>query len=169
MSGEYIHIGKIVKTQGRWGDLRVFPLTDYPERFLEMQTVKISHQGQIKEYHLEAASLYKKYVIVKLKEVPDMNAAEALKGGLMVVSRDELVPLPEGSYYIFDLIGLTVCDFCGERLGTLSDVLKTGANDVYVVETGGKPLLLPALKQVILKIDLPGRKMVVQPPEGLSD
>ena len=169
MSGDYIHIGKIVNTQGRWGALRVFPLTDYPERFLDMESVKIDLNGRLREYQIEDASFHKKYVIIKLKGIPDMNAAQALKGGIVVVGRDELVPLPEGSYYIFDLIGMSVYDLCGERLGALSDVLKTGANDVYVIETGGKPLLLPALKQVVLHIDLKGKKMVVQAPEGLTD
>lgn len=169
MTTGQISIGKIVNTQGNRGALRILPLTDYPERFLKMTAVKVAINEQIKELNIEEAFYHKKFVIIKFKGVSDMNEALALKGGILVVERDELTPLPQGSYYIFDLIGLEVVDLLGDRLGVLTDVLQTGSNDVYVVETGGKLLLLPALKQVILNIDIEGNRMVVQIPEGLND
>ncbi|MCL2766393.1 MAG: ribosome maturation factor RimM [Peptococcaceae bacterium] len=167
MATELIRIGKIVNTQGNRGALRILPLTDYPQRFNKMTTVKIEINGQISELNTEEVFFHKKFVIIKFKEIPDMNAALSLKGGFLVVDREELTPLPKGSYYIFDLIGIVVVDLCGERLGILTDVIQTGSNDVYVVETDNKPLLLPALKQVILNIDIEGKRMVVQVPEGL--
>jgi 16S rRNA processing protein RimM len=169
MTEEYIRIGKILNTQGNRGALRILPLTDYPERFQETGRVLVSINGSRREYHIEEAYPHKKFIIVKFKEVEDMDAAVKLKGGLLEVTRDELVSLPQDSYYIFDIIGLTVDAPGGERLGEITDVLQTGANDVYVVETGGKPLLIPALKQVVKEIDLAGRRMVVELPEGLVE
>lgn len=169
MAEEYIRIGKILNTQGHRGAVRVLPLTDYPERFTKMRRVLISIKGSRREYSIEEAYPHKKFFIVKFKEVADMNAAEELKGGLLEVARDQLVPLPEDSFYIFDIVGLGVYDPGGQRLGEITEVIQTGANDVYVVETGGRPLLIPALKQVVREIDLTGGRMVVELPEGLVD
>lgn len=169
MTEEYIRIGKILNTQGNRGALRILPLTDYPERFQKKGRVLVSVNGSRREFQIEEAYPHKKFFIVKFKEVEDMNAAEKLKGGLLEVTRGELVSLPKDSYYIFDIIGLKVDAPGGERLGEITDVIQTGANDVYVVETGGKPILIPALKQVVKEIDLAGGRMVVELPEGLVE
>ncbi|MCL6559639.1 MAG: ribosome maturation factor RimM [Firmicutes bacterium] len=167
MNENLITIGKIVNTQGHRGAVRVLPLTDFPERFAAMDRIRVTLKDGKKEFRIEPAQPYKKFIIMKFKEIPDMNAAETLKGGILQVPREELVALPEGNYYIFDIVGLTVYDSLGGRLGEVTDVLQTGSNDVYVVETGGKPLLVPALKQVVKEIDPAGRRMVVDLPEGL--
>jgi len=169
MVEKYIRIGKILGTQGNRGALRVLPLTDYPERFQQMATVRVLINGLIRELSIEEMYFYKKYIIIKFKEIEDMNAANKLKGGFLVVTRSELVPLPEGSFYIFDLIGVDVFDLSGRRLGNITDIIQTGANDVYVVETEARPVLIPALKQVVKEIDLDRRRVVVQMPEGLED
>jgi 16S rRNA processing protein RimM len=116
--------------------------------------------------NIEESVPRQKYVIIKFKEVPDMNAAEEIKGGILEITREELHPLPENTYYIFDIIGLNVRDLNRGSLGRISDVLQTGSNDVYVVETGARPVLIPALKQVVKEIDLPSRSMVVDLPGG---
>lgn len=169
MTEEFIAIGKIVNTQGRRGAVRVFPLTDYPERFKDTSRVWVSIKGARQQLSIGEAALYKNYVIIEFKEITDMKDAEALKGGILEVPRGELVALPEDNYYIFDIVGLQVYDAGGDLLGKITDVLHTGANDVYVVETGGKPLLIPALKQVVREIDLDSRRMVVELPKGLVD
>lgn len=158
----YIRIGKILSTQGNRGALRVLPLTDFPERFQKMTRVQVSINDLLRELNIEDAHFHKKYVIIKFKEIQDMNAACDLKGGYLVVTRDELMPLPKDNFYIFDLIGVEVFETDGSRLGIITDIIKTGSNDVYVVETGAKPLLIPALKQVVQEIDLDGRRMVVR-------
>ena len=164
---QYITVGKIVNTQGNRGELRIYPLTDFPERFLAMEKVLVELQGKTQYYHIETARLYKKFVIIKFRETADMTAAEKLKGGLLKVTREELVDLPGDSYYIFDLIGLKVFNEAGSCLGTLEDIIQTGANDVYVVSREDGPLLLvPALKSVVREIDLPGKRMVVEMPEA---
>lgn len=162
---QYITVGKIVNTQGNRGELRIYPLTDFPERFLDMEKILVELQGKAQYYHIEAARLYKKFVIIRFREAADMTSAEKLKGGLLKVTREELVNLPGDSYYIFDLIGLQVFNGAGDALGTLEDVIHTGANDVYVVAREGvPPLLVPALKSVVREIDLPGKRMVVEMP-----
>lgn len=169
MTEEYICIGKILKAQGHRGAVRVLPLTDYPERFQKMSRVRVSVKGTKRDFSIEEVYPHKNFYIIKFKEVTDMDAAEDLRGGVLEITRDELVPLPEGSFYIFDIVGLKVYDTGGACLGEINDVLQTGANDVYVVDTGGKPLLIPALKQVVREVDLSGRRMVVELPEGLVD
>lgn len=165
---QYITIGKILGTYGNKGWVRVLPLTDFPERFLTMNKVLLFQNNQLREYNLLAARKYKQFITILFKEAPDMNAAVALKGALLQISREQLIKLPKGSYYIFDLIGIHVYTTDLEFLGELKDVLKTGANDVYVVENKeGRSLLIPALKQVVNDIDLNARRMVVQLPKGL--
>lgn len=166
MANELISVGKIIKTQGNRGELRVYPLTDFPERFLRMKRVMVDLNGESRYYHMESARLYKQFIIIKFKETPDMTAAEKLRGGLLKITRDELTELPRDSFYIFDLVGMSVFDLEGSFLGVLEDVIHTGANDVYVVSReGAAPLLIPALKSVVKEIDVPGRRMVVEMPE----
>jgi len=169
VSDEFIVIGKILKTQGNRGAVRVLPLTDFPERFKELEKINVSIKGGRLIMDIEEAMPHQKYIVVKFKDINDMNAAEAIKGGVLEITRAQLTPLPEGSYYIFDIVGLSVYGSGGERFGEITEVLQTGANDVYIVDTGGKPLLIPALRQVVKEIDLTGRRMVVDLPEGLMD
>lgn len=169
MAEDYIVVGKILNTHGRDGAVRVLPLTDYPQRFKVKSRVYVSLKGSRKLMSIEGYFPHQKYVIIKFEEIPDMNTAEKIKGGILEITRDELFPLPENTYYIFDIIGLTVSDKKRGSLGTITEVLQTGANDVYVVGTGARPLLVPAIKQVVKEIDLPGRLMLVDLPDGLAD
>lgn len=165
---ELITIGKIVNTHGYRGWVRVIPLTDFPERFFQMDRVLVALGKTFREYEIEQARPYKQFILLKFKEVPDMNAAAALKGALLQVSRRQLVKLPADTYYIFDLLGMKVYTTGQEYLGEIKDVIQTGANDVYVVESGqGQPLLIPALKQVVKEVDLERRQMRVDLPAGL--
>lgn len=194
MSEQMITIGKITGTQGNKGLVRVYPLTDYPERFFSMPQVTLLLAGRRFTYHISEARAYKKFILLKFVEAPDMTAAEKLKGALLQVPRSQLVPLPADTFYIFDIIGLAVYDTVDRFLGRVSDVIQTGANDVYVVERGvvdqpaggaaddsaakqklgapvraPAPLLIPALKSVIKQIDLEARRMLVELPPGLED
>ncbi|MGI6491636.1 MAG: 16S rRNA processing protein RimM [Peptococcaceae bacterium] len=171
MSNEFIRIGKILKSQGHRGAVRVLPLTDFPDRFLDMKLarVRVPDGYKVIEYTIEDVRPHGKFMTIKFKEINDMDMADRLRGSYIEVSRQELVPLQEDSYYIFDIVGLSVYDAAENYLGKITDVLQTGANDVYVVETGGKPLLLPALKGVVREVDLQGGRMLVDLPEGLAD
>jgi len=168
---EYINIGKIVGIFGNLGQVRIFPLTDFPERFLTMKEVLILSHGERKAFQIKKAYSYKKYMIIQFEEVTDMNTAESLKGAFLQITRQELTLLPEDSFYIFDLIGLEVFNEEGSHLGIIEDVIQTGANDVYVVSSSEKkrPLLIPALKQVVRQVDLKNQRMVVELLPGLDE
>ncbi|MBO8137729.1 MAG: ribosome maturation factor RimM [Desulfotomaculum sp.] len=170
MEQDYITIGEIVNTHGIRGEVRLIPLTDFPDRFKELDEVSVYINEQRYTYHVEKSRRHKQFIVVKFKEIDNINDAEKLKGGLMQITREQLMPLPKDSYYIFEIVGLDVYDENGEKLGQVKNVLKTGANDVYVVKPlHGRDILVPALKKVVKKIDLEANRMVVELPEGLLD
>lgn len=163
-STDFVTIGTIVTPHGVRGDVRIIPQTDFPDRFFDMETCYI--EGKL--YHITGARYHKKFIILTFAEVKDRNAAELIVRKDIEVPREELVDLPEGQYYIFDMIGLTVVDTEGKVLGTLKEVLQPGANDVYVVEQEGQQdLLLPVIKSVILDIDMENKRVTVDPPEWM--
>lgn len=168
MTEQYITVGEIVNTQGVRGEVRVLPTTDFPERFVQDKKITLFLKGQRSDYTIEKVWPHKKFIIIKFAETPDMTAAEKLKGGLLQVTPEELMPLPEGNYYIFQIVGLRVMDENGQELGKIVQVIQTGANDVYVVKREeGKDILIPAIRSVVKKIDVSGGKMEVELPEGL--
>lgn len=170
MTEQYITIGEIVNTQGIKGEVRVLPLTDFPERFNQMDEVIIDTNGNHTVYQIDSVRYHKKFVIIKFKQLSNMNEAEKLKGSLLKITRDQLMPLVEGHYYIFEIIGLDVFDEAGTKLGKVKQVLQTGANDVYVIKASqGKDILIPALKTVVKEINTEANRMVVELPEGLLD
>lgn len=155
-----ITIGKAVAPHGVRGDVRVVPLTDFPDRFLKLKEVRLD-DGRV--LAVEAAKHHKQFVLLKFRGLDDRTAVEPLRGRLLQVGRADLVALPAGHYYIFDIIGLQVFDEDGASLGKITDVLATGANDVYIADREGQPpLLIPALKDVVRLIDIPGGRMVVK-------
>lgn len=166
----YIAIGKIVNTQGHRGELRVIPTTDFPERFKTMSRVQVNQNGQLVILEIEKAYPHKSFFILKFQGIDDMNSAEKLKGCYLLIPKDELMPLPDNTFYIFDIIGLKVFTTGGRYLGMITDVQQTGANDIYLIGRESKtPLMVPALKQVVLEVDLAAGKMIVELPAGLED
>ncbi|RJX17596.1 MAG: 16S rRNA processing protein RimM [Ammonifex sp.] len=164
----FITIGEIVAPHGYRGAVRVLPLTDFPQRFLTMATATVNNGKKKETYTIERADRHKQFILLKFNEIKDLDAAERLRGAFIEVPREEVVPLPPGRYYIFDVIGLKVWSEDGTYLGELNDVFQTGANDVYSILTAdGKEILIPALKEVVKMIDIPGGRMVVKLPEGL--
>ncbi|MFZ5754198.1 MAG: ribosome maturation factor RimM [Bacillota bacterium] len=165
----YIKIGQIVNTHGHRGELKVYPLSDDPQRFYELEHVYIKRNDEYMEYHVHSVRLHQNVVIIALREIPDMNEGEKMKGLYLELPVGELRPLPPGHYYHFQIVGLEVYE--GEYyLGKVEEILETGSNDVYVVKKERqKPIYLPALKEVIKKIDLDSGKMEVQIPPGLLE
>ena len=159
----HIVIGKIGAPHGVHGEMRVIPLTDFPERF---QTLSQVYAGD-ELMDVEDCWYHKQFVIMKLKQCPHREAAAELTGRLLYVDKADAMPLEEGEYYTFDIIGLEVFDLEGNSLGHITEVLKTGSNDVYVASRKGqaKQLMIPALKAVVKEIDVPGCRMVVDMPE----
>jgi len=167
---QYVTIGKIVNTQGHRGEVRLIPLTDFPERFESMDKALLELNGQTMQMKIERTYPHKKFIIIKFAGIDDMNAAERLKSATMLIPKEELMPLPEDTFYIFDIVGMEVFTEDGRWLGQVKDVLQTGANDVFIVEGAtARPLLIPALKKVICQVDMGQKKMTVCLPEGLED
>ena len=159
-------IGQIVAPHGVRGDVRIYPDTDFPKRFLKMKYGYING----KKYEVESARLHKRVVLMKFVGVDDRNAAELLVKKDLQVPREDLVPLQKGQHYIYDILGSAVYDLQDHELGKLTDVLRTGSNDVYVVTADdGKETLLAAIPDVIKSIDEGEKKIVVDPPEWVDE
>ena len=163
---DLITIGKIVAPHGVRGDVRILPLTDFPDRFQDLKAAFVDDVGQLE---LESARQHNKMILLKFSTINSMNDAERLRGKLIKIGRQDLIKLPEDQYYIFDIIGLTVVTEDGAELGRITDVLQPGSNDVYVIEQQGKQdLLIPAIKDVVKKIDIAGKQMVVKLQEEME-
>jgi len=167
---DLIKIGKIVGTHGYKGTVKVEPLTDFPQRFKEMQSIKISQGNRLNELSVENCSFHKGHILIKFKGIDGMEDASKFRNAYLNVEADELYPLPEGHYYHFQLIGMGVYDTEKGYLGNLTDILETGANDVYVVKTQlYGDVLIPAIKNVIQKVDLAQNRIDVQLLPGLLE
>ncbi len=167
---DLLQVGVIANTHGVRGEVKVFPTTDDAKRFKKLKKVLLDTGKDIISLDVESVRFFKQFVILKLKGIDDMDAAMACKGKSLLVSRQDAVRLRKDEYFIADLIGLSVYNEDGTLLGSVTDVLQTGANDVYAVKMeNGRELLLPAIKECILEIDLEGRSMRVHVMDGLMD
>lgn len=162
-----IVIGKIVAPHGVRGDIRIMPLTDRPEQFLDFSYLLLEDGRQLT---VKAARFHKRMVLVSTKEITTMNDAELLRDKKILIRAEDLPPLEEGRFYVADLIGLPVFDEEGKQLGTFKDSITTGSNDVYIVAVpGGKDLLIPALKIYVREINLQEKRIVVKLPEWTDE
>lgn len=166
----YLAVGRILRPHGIRGELRVGVLTDYPERLGQHAYFYLASPDLpeiARRYPVEKLRRHKKVLLLKLGGCDDRNAAEELRGQLVQIPIEEAVSLEEGEYYYFQLIGVRVEAESGESLGQVVDVLETGANDVYVVRGPQGEVLLPAVKDVVLKLDLEAKQMVVNLLPGM--
>ena len=167
---ETLRVGVITSTHGVRGEVKVFPTTDDPGRFNKLKEVLLDTGKELKPMEITQVKFFKNMVILKFKGFDNINDIEIYKGKDLLIHRDQAVKLGPDENFIVDLIGLLVITDQKEELGTLKDVLQTGANDVYVVQTNsGKEILLPAIKQCILNVDLEAGQMTVHVLEGLLD
>lgn len=170
---ERYEIGRIMAPHGVRGDLTLLPLTDFPERFEGMETLDIALPGRpVRSFKVRSIEPYagKNTFLVSLEGVTDRDAAEALKGASVTVPADERVELEENEYWLDDIIGLEVSDEAGNVLGRIKDIMFTGANDVYLVETpDGAIKALPAVDSVIKSVDAEKGTMTADIPAGLWD
>ncbi len=165
---EYFQIGKIVNTQGLKGDVRVIPTTDDPTRFELLDEVEIFSRNISKILKIEKIWYHKQFVIIKFEGINNMTEAEKLKNMVIKIPSDKALPLNEDEYYIKDLYDMDVYTDCNEYLGKITDIITTGANDVYAVENDEKKtILIPAIKQCILNVNINENKMIVKLLEGL--
>ncbi|MDR3568630.1 MAG: ribosome maturation factor RimM [Syntrophobacteraceae bacterium] len=163
-----VAIGKATKAHGIRGAIKVFP---YGETLKEMEAGDKLYSiegGAQRPLTLTSLDAQNRVWIAQFEEICSREQAEALAGKELFVERERLQDLPEGEYYYFQLIGLSVETKEGKPLGTLRDVLETGSNDVYVVEGGGREVLVPAIEEVVVKVDLANGIVIVDLPEGLD-
>lgn len=166
---EYFEIGQIVNTSGLKGVVKANLFTDDISKIENFDKVLIEKKGQLQEYVIEEVRYHKNQALIKFKDVNDIDTAESLRNSYIKVHRDDEEKLPDDTYYIVDLIGLHVISDDGRELGILKDVfpVPSGSHDIYVVETGGKDILLPAIGEVIKEIDVKNQKMIVHLIDGL--
>lgn len=163
---EFIVIGEITKPHGVRGEMRVKPHTDEPERFTWLEQVYIGEENP-RLMAVEKARLHQGMILLKLTAVNDRTAADALRGEWLMVTEAEALPLEEGEYFLFQLEGLAVSTVEGEALGTITRVIETGANNVFVVQGEQGELLLPDIADVVQEIDFEDGRMVVTLLPGL--
>lgn len=169
---DLLQIGRIVAAHGVKGEVTVFPLTDDPKRFSVLNDCFLISETDKKRIAIKAtgARYSNAKVILKFENIEDRDQANALKGKIIEVTRENAVKLEPGSYFICDLIGCVVVDEETGELGVLNDVLQTGASDIYVVKrNGAKDLLIPAIKEVVKSVDIDNMVINVKLLEGLLD
>lgn len=163
-----LQVGVITQTHGIRGEVKVFPTTDDAGRFKKLKEVILDNEKESRTMIIEGVKFFKQYVILKFKDYDSINDVEKYKGAKLLVTRDKAVKLQKDEYFIADLIGMQVVTEDKEPFGILKDVLETGANDVYVVEMDdGKEVLLPAIKECILNIDMEQEQITVHIMDGL--
>lgn len=167
---KYFRVGVIANTHGVHGEVKVYPATEDIRRFDGLKEVILDNQKEKKTLHITGVKYFKNMVILKFQEIADMDQALLLKGKDLLVDRDHAIPLEEGEYYIADILGSTVLTDTGETLGILTDVIQTGANDVYVVKTSnGKEVLLPVIDECVLDRNIEKKLVTVHMMKGLLD
>lgn len=163
-------VGAIASVHGIKGEVKVFPTTDEPEKFKKLKTAVLKTEREEREVHLQSARFFKNMVIVKFAEIETPEEAQKYRGATLWIARDQAVPLKRDEYYQADLIGLSVMTEEGKKLGVLTDVLETGANDVYEVTlTDNRTVLFPAIKDCVKSVDPEAGCMTVHVMEGLLD
>ena len=163
-------VGVITSTHGIKGEVKVFPTTDNVKRFKKNMEIILDTGKENINLTVESVKFFKQFVILKFKGIDNINDIEKYKTKSLYVTRENAVRLRKDEYFIADLLGVDVWEDNGEKLGTLKDVIETGANDVYVITLeNGKELLIPAIKECILDVDIENRKMIVHVMDGLRD
>ncbi|MDE5932762.1 MAG: ribosome maturation factor RimM [Lachnospiraceae bacterium] len=165
-----LQVGVITQTHGIRGEVKVFPTTDDVNRFKKLKEVLLETEKERLTLTVEGVKFFKQYVILKFKEYDSINDMEKYKGARLLVPRDKAVKLQKDEYFVADLIGMQVVTEDGELFGRLKNVLETGANDVYVVETvESKEVLLPAIRECVLRIEMEKGIITVHIMDGLLD
>jgi 16S rRNA processing protein RimM len=164
----YLRVGIISSTHGVKGEVKVYPTTDDPQRFKELKQVILDTGKDLMPLEIEGVKFFKQMVILKFKGIDNINDIEKYRNRDLLITRDNAVKLEEGEYFIYDLINSDVFTETGEKLGVLTEVMTSAANDVYVVlMDNGKEVLLPAIDECILNIDAENKKIVVHLMNGL--
>jgi 16S rRNA processing protein RimM len=168
-AGALVAVGRIVRSQGRRGEVRLEPLTDAPERLGELTECWLVPPAAGERRGIEGVWFQGRVPVVKLAGSDTMTEAQALVGRLVTIPRAAVRHLPPDRYYAFDLVGCRVETPDGASLGTIAEVLAGPEHDYWRVHRDGRTWLLPAVAAIVERVDLPARRVVVRPPEGLVE
>lgn len=164
---QFLQVGVISSMHGIRGEVKVFPTTDDPARFKKLKKVLLNTGRERLELEIQSVRFFKQFVILKFRGIDNRNDIEKYKGKSLLVPREDAVPLEEGEYYVADLIGMEVFTPEG-RFGVLKDVMKTGANEVYIIDSDEHgEVLLPAIRQCIQDVDVEKKIMRIHLLDGL--
>jgi 16S rRNA processing protein RimM len=165
-----VTVGRILRPHGIRGEVKVVPLTGSPESLTALQSLFIKGVGEEKlQLKIERLRIRQDRVILKLSDFDNRSQAESLRNAELLARKQDLPSLPEGHYYIHELVGLTVKTMQGEKIGTICDVIQTPAQDVYVIDAGEKEIMIPAVKQFVKRINIQKNEMWIDPIEGLIE
>lgn len=167
---DFFQVGIITATHGLKGEVKIFPTTDDPKRFKRLKEVLLDTGKERKKLEIEGVKFFKKFVILKFKGLDSINDVERYRRCSLLVDREHAVRLGRNEYFIADLEGLQVRDEDGTPIGVLKSVMETGANDVYEIElSDGRQLLLPAIQQCVLEVDVEAGFIRIHILKGLLD
>lgn len=167
---DLLKVGVITSTHGIRGEVKVFPTTDDPKRFLDLEEIILDTGKEKKTLSVQYVKFFKNMVILKFKEFDNINDVERYRQKDLYVTREQAVPLEENEYFIADLIGLKAVSDEGEELGEIADVLQTAANDIYVIKKKGtSDLLVPAIRECVLSVDIAGGMVTLHLLPGLRE
>jgi len=162
----FLAVGRVIKPHGVQGEVRVELMTDLPERFKWLKTVYVGERNP-RPVVVESVRFHQEFVLLKLAGYPTRTEAEALRNELLQVPEEEAIPLEEGEYFLHQLLGLEVQTEDGQSLGRLTDVLETGANNVFVVSGADGEHLIPDIPDVVQAVDVVGGRIIIRPLPGL--
>lgn len=161
MLNEYLLSGEVLKPQGLDGLVKVRVDMDTPDMILPVKTLYSKRDDQYVPLKVLSAQVREGFAFLQFDGIQNRDAAESLRGNLLYMRREEAPPLPEGRYYICDIVGCQMVTRNQKVLGTITDVMQPGANDVYVAKTDRGEMLVPVLRHVVLEIDVNNRTVVV--------
>lgn len=165
---DMLQVGVITQTHGVRGEVKVFPTTDDVNRFKKLKQVILDTGKETMPLEIQSVKFFKQFVILKFKGIDNINDIEKYKRCSLYVTREHAVALEEDEYFIADMIGMEVCTEDGNIFGTLKDVIETGANDVYVIESAEHgEVLVPAIKECIRSVDIEKGQMMIHLMDGL--
>ena len=163
-----LQVGVISSTHGVRGEVKVFPTTDDVTRFRQLKKVYLDTGREMLPLEIQNVKFFKQFAILKFKGIDNINDIEKYRGKSLMIDREDAVDLDEDEYFIADMIGMKVCTEYGSEFGTLKDVMETGANDVYIIDSlEHGEVLIPAIRECILDVDMDEERMTIHLMEGL--
>ncbi len=166
---DFVLIGIIRRAHGLKGEVCVEPISQAPGRFETLTTVLLEKGSGISEVEVESVRWMRNLVLVKIAGIDDRDAAQELRGARLGVRLSEVLPLPEDSYYVFEIVGCRVHGRNDRLIGEVVDVLEMPANDVFVVDTAKGEVLIPAVKDIVKRVDIDNKRIWIEEIEGLVD